>query len=205
MRKSILVPLFAILLLAFAMPSAVLAGDVYHFRGEYVYANFYSTDSLGCIVTALYLSATNGRLQNDPGRPTTSSSGYVDMYQYNRCNYYQPIFSGYWSGALADGAIDIAASLSTATLKAVVPVYNYYTGSYQSVSIELTWTANDILSRGQSHSIYQSPGSRSSVRYNGTWRGAEVSGSISAGSGNLTPGTGQGSVSSSQNGSVTIY
>jgi hypothetical protein len=205
MRKSSLVPLFAILLLAFAMPPAVLAGDVYHFRGEYVYASFYSTDSLGCIVTSVYLSATNGRLQADPGRPTTSSSGYIDMYQYNRCGYYQPISSGYWSGTLADGALNIAASLGGATLKTVVPVYDYYNGSYRSLSIDVTWTANDILSRSQSHYIYQSPGSRYSARYNGASRGAEVSGSVSAGSGNLAPGIGQGGISSSQNGSVAIY
>jgi hypothetical protein len=203
MRKSSLVPLFAILLLAFAMPSEVLAGDVYHFRGEYVYASFYSTDSLGCIVTSAYVSATNGWTQ-DTGRPTTSSWGYLSIYQYDQCHGYQPLLSGYWSGGLAAGTLDISSALNTASLKTVAQVYDYFTGSYRAVSIDLTWTGNDVISRGQSHTIFQSPGSWYSTRYNGTSRGADVAGSISAGFGNQMVNAYYGGLSSSQSGSVTI-
>ena len=181
-------PLLIILLTVLGSPAIAFAADVFHSRGESVEANFSTTDASGCIVTSIFVYATNSRYQAPPGRPEPSSYGYLSLYQYDVCNYYQTLLSLSGDSNLPPGALDIRPSLDRATLVAVIPAYNYWTASYLDVSIDLAWTGGDSSSQGRSASRSEGPGYRYMSRSTGTYRQGTASGNVSFGSGNMTNG-----------------
>src|ERR671925_1326616 len=119
MKKHAIATIILTLALAsLCRPSALQAGESFHFKGQGANASFYHTDE--CISTSVYVFASDSVSKDQSGPPTSSSWGNVGIDQWNDCTY-EPVRSGYGYAALADADLQVNSNLSAATLTATIP------------------------------------------------------------------------------------
>jgi len=185
-----------------ALAQTVLAGDIFHFRGENAYASFYSSSPDGCISTYVGVSAGEDVGQSPPGpsSPQSFAAIYIDQFDY--CTSTGLISA---SGYTDAPAFQMDNFLTSATLNATINVFDYVSNTWFAVAVDMDWTGTGDLNRGNSHSHYQSPDCTFNYQSNGTWRSAEASGSVSMDTTNFTPNPSQyADLSSSKSGQVSI-
>jgi hypothetical protein len=193
--------ILALALATFGQHSSASAGSNYKFRGDTADAYFSSFD--GCVYTDVYVFASDGISQSPPGRGGTSSGTSVSIYKFDSCSETQLLAAdGFVS--LAASAFQVSSKLGSAKLSATVPVYDYVSGLNLNVSVNLTWTGSGSISRQSYRSQYNSPGCKTHSSFSGTWRSAEVSGSVSDGTTNYTPVPFGGSIASVKQGDLFI-
>ena len=125
----------------------------------------------------------------------------ADLYYdtYNFCN--GTYSSGYGSSPNANFTIDN--QLSSASLRGTFVVYDYSSGTNKNVSVALTWTGIGSTSTGRSDYTYQTQNYFSRYRSDGSYREAQVTGSITIDGTNLIENLfSYGSLSSSKSGSL---
>jgi hypothetical protein len=173
-------------LLTPSLSTPARAGDTFNIRGPSALADFFSTDPSGCVFTDVFVFANDRRLHDPPGPPTTSSEASVGIFQADFCTGTERI-SAFGSGQLADPAFQITPKLTSATLNTTIEVFDSVSGSTFNVDVALTWTGTGGLIRQSQRLHFRSPGFIQHFRFNGTFRDAEASGSVSLGGTNLTP------------------
>ena len=204
MKKLSVALILAIYIATFVLLGPASAGGIFKFRGEGASAIFSSLDGSGCVWTDVYINPNEGIFQSPPGKGSTSSGVYMFISQYDGCTGTQLIAAeGFTSLAAAD--FQVFGNLSSADLNATVTLFDYVSGTYFDVFVDLTWTGTGEIHRQSSNSHFSSPGCKVHSRFNGSFRPAVATGTVSDGSTNFTPEPSWGyDIYSSKNGEVFI-
>ncbi len=179
----------------------------YHSRssGDSATATFSSVDPTGCIwtFTDVYVYENRFRTEPGPSQPQT----WLDLfaYSYDYCQYtssYELFASTY----IPNEDFRMSGGLQSATLQTTFDNYNWLTGAYETVTVNLAWAGEGDVFRGHSNNQNSGPGYRYMSRSNGSYRAAAPSGSVTVGSTSLVAGAQyvSGSLASSQSAFTTI-
>ena len=188
-------------LTTFMQHSSASAASTFKFRDEGAFAFFSSVD--GCILTDVSIFASDSNSQTPPGPGSPSSGTGLFISQYNLCTGEQ-LLGAEGFAPLADPDFQISGRFESATLSATVSVFDYVSGNTFDVFVDLTWTGVGSLSREGFKFRSHLPGCKVHTRFRGTFRSAEVSGTVSDGTTNFTLEPGSGAISLTKGGDVVI-
>ena len=204
MNNKFLVNFMISALASLGFAQGLQAGENFHFRGKTVDASFTTTSGGGCIVTSVYVFATEGRLQSPPGPGNPQTYAYVGVTRVNVCTS-TPLLSAYGSTTLTDQQLQFSGRLESAALNMVVPAFDSVLMTPVNVSVNLTWTGTGPLNHGNSHSHFQGLGFIINSRSSGFFRPAVASGNVSDGITNFTTEPSiNATIAQTQNGYVFI-
>jgi hypothetical protein len=128
----------------------------------------------------------------------------VTIFQFDNCTG-ATLLAAFGQATLTDQAFQVNRELTSATLNATLQVTDVVAGSTSNVDVDLTWTGTGQLTRESDRFHLRAPGSIFQSRLNGTFRGAQASGSVSLGGVNLaTQLSIFAQIASVKSGSVTI-
>jgi hypothetical protein len=197
--RLLLASCLAILLSASITPAQAAEQEVYRysFQGQSIYADLVSFDN--CTYTSLNLGASAGRTKTE-GRPSQSSVVSGVLSQYNYCH--DEYVYGYFFAELDDGALQIDRQLQTATLNTTVQACDSWCFP---LTLQLTWTGTDGISREKSHYQNQSSNYKTIYRFDGETRQSTTSGSIATPLGTFNMEHRSGAIQSLKSGSMTLY
>ena len=201
--KSILnlLTVFALVLVMFSRPTGVSATDISHFRGRSVDANFFSTDSSGCISTGVNLFA--GDLVSDTPPNQASPRIVIVISQYDRCTNTQ-LLAASTNAPLSKKDLQIAGTLNSATLQTTVSVFDEVSNTSFNVTVDLTWTGTSSVEHQTTHFNDRFEDCHFVIRSNSAFRFAEASGTVTDGTENFTPEPSiEGHIGSTNLGSVS--
>jgi hypothetical protein len=144
-------------------------------------ASFSSVDPSGCVETFVFVFGSNETVKEGPGKPTTGPLAVVQLSQFDFCNN----TLGEFFGIAEDAAFDVSRKLDQAHLNATVPGFLDETGVEAPAVVDLTWTgAGDLFTQNE-RSRVKFPGSMLTQTFKGTFRPAQVSGTVTIGKQNL--------------------
>jgi hypothetical protein len=164
------------------LPNTGRAADTFNVRGPSAFAEFSRTE--GCITTVVFVFGTEVKFHDPPGPPTPVSFAEVGLLQFDDCTG-ATLQAAFGDATLTDEAFQVNRELSSATLNATVQVTDEITGSTSTVEVDLTWTGTGELVRETERFHSHAPGVNFQSRFNGRFRDAEASGSVSLGGVNL--------------------
>jgi hypothetical protein len=143
-------------------------------------ASFSSVDQSGCVETFVFVFGSKETVK-DGGKPSTGPVAVVQLSQFDFCNN----TIGEYFGIVEDAAFEVSTKLDQAHLKASVPGFLDETGVEAPAVVDLTWTgAGDLFSQND-RSRVKFPGSMVTQSFKGTFRPAQVSGTVTIGKTNL--------------------
>jgi hypothetical protein len=143
-------------------------------------ASFSRVDPSGCVETFVFVFGSNETVKQT-GKPSTGPIAVVQLSQYDFCNN----TIGEYFGFAEDAAFEVSTKLDQAHLKATVPGFLDETGVETPAIVDLTWTgAGDLFSQTD-RSRVKFPGSMLTQWFKGTFRPAQVSGTVTIGKQNL--------------------
>jgi hypothetical protein len=168
-----------------ASPARVSARAASHFRFQIkdraANASFSSVDPSGCVETFVFVFGSNETTKAGPGKPSTGPLAVVQLSQMDFCNN----TIGEFFGFAEDAAFEVSTKLDQAHLKATVPGFLDETGVEAPAVVDLTWTgAGDLFSQTDRSRI-KFPGSMLTQWFKGTFRPAQISGTVTIGKTNL--------------------
>jgi hypothetical protein len=144
-------------------------------------ASFGSVDPSGCVETFVFVFGSNETTKAGPGKPGTGPLAVVQLSQVDFCNN----TIGEFFGFAEDVAFEVSTKLDQARLKATVPGFLDETGVEAPAVVDLTWTgAGDLFSQTDRFRI-KFPGSMLTQWFKGTFRPAQISGTVTIGKTNL--------------------
>lgn len=139
-------------------------------------ASFSRVDPSGCVETFVFVFGSNETVK-DAGKPATGPLAVVQLSQYDFCNN----TLGEYFGIVEDASFQVSQKLDQAHLKASVPGFLDETGVETPAVVDLTWTgAGDLFSQTD-RSRVKFPGSMLTQWFKGTFRPAQVTGSVTIG------------------------
>ncbi|HKT59027.1 MAG TPA: hypothetical protein VJQ46_03190 [Gemmatimonadales bacterium] len=144
-------------------------------------ASFSSVDPSGCVETFVFVFGSNETLKEGPGKPGTGPLAVVQLSQFDFCNN----TLGEFFGIAEDAAFEVSRKLDQAHLKATVPGFVDETGVETSAVVDLTWTGAGELFSETDRSRVKFPGSMLTQWFKGTFRAAQISGTVTVGKQNL--------------------
>ena len=205
---------FTLALVALTLPTTTWAGDTFRFKGQSADAFFSSTDQSGCIVTDVFVFASDdASVSHDPPGPPNSFSGsgaFIGISKFDYCTYTQLVAADCFTPApLADQDFQvIGKKLDSAELNATLECFGFDFVSNLpldfNVDANLVWTGTGNPIRQSSNFHFRTPGFIINERSSGTFSPADVSGSVSDESTNFTPNPGFGNIMSVKSGTATI-
>ena len=144
-------------------------------------ASFSSVDPSGCVETFVFVFGSNETVKEGPGKPSTGPLAVVQLSQFDFCNN----TLGEFFGIAEDAAFEVSRKLDQAHLKATVPGFLDETGVEAPAVVDLTWTgAGELFSETESLRV-KFPGSMLTQWFKGTFRPAQISGTVTVGKQNL--------------------
>ena len=155
-------------------------GGTFKLKGQTATAHFSNVDQSGCIYTDVYIYASEEVVSTQPGPGTPSSGASVSIYQFDTCTGTQLLGADGFV-PLTESDFQVSKKLESAGLNTTVTVFDYLSGSSHNVSVALNWSAISPIGRQTSQSHYQFAGCHQKYNSNGTFRFAQVSGSVSDG------------------------
>jgi hypothetical protein len=189
----------ALTLVSLSIPVLAATTEKYKVKGESASAYFYQSDD--CNSTFVGISAYNDIAKDAPGAPTSQKQASAYYSNYNYCTG----GGSFAYGSVTDPNFTMSNSLRSATLNSTITVYDSNSGTSKNLDVALTWTGTGDTYRGHNSSHYQGPGYTSNYRYAGSYRDAEVSGSVTLdGTNIITNLSNDATLGSYNNGSVTI-
>jgi hypothetical protein len=144
-------------------------------------ASFSTVDATGCVETFVFVFGSNETVKDGPGQPLTGPLAVVQLSQIDFCNN----TIGEFFGIAEDASFEVSRKLDQAHLKATVPGFLDETGQEASAVVDLTWTGAGDLNSQTDRSRVKMPGSMLTQWFKGTFRPAQVSGSVTVGKQNL--------------------
>jgi hypothetical protein len=182
------------------LPALAAPKSQYQVKGQNAYASFYQYED--CSYTYVDVYAFDNLEKSALGAPTSQTGAWLYYSTYNYCD---GIYS-FGSASSDTATVTINNSAQSASLTGTFTLYDYYSNTSKTANVNLTWTATGTTYRSNSHSNYQGPGYFSTYRSKGTTRDASITGSININGSNLIAGlSSYASITSSNNGSLTIY
>jgi hypothetical protein len=144
-------------------------------------ASFSSVDPSGCVETFVFVFGSNETMKEGPGKPSTGPLAVVQLSQFDFCNN----TLGEFFGIAEDAAFEVNRKLDQAHLKAIVPGFLDEAGVEAPAVVDLTWTGAGELISETDRSRVKFPGSMLTQWFKGTFRPAQVSGTVTVGKQNL--------------------
>jgi hypothetical protein len=144
-------------------------------------ASFSSVDPSGCVETFVFIFGSNETVKEGPGKPSTGPLAVVQLSQVDFCNN----TLGEFFGIAEDAAFEVSRKLDQAHLKATVPGFLDETGVEAPAVVDLTWTGAGELFSETDRLRVKFPGSMLTQWFKGTFRPAQVSGTVTVGKQNL--------------------
>jgi hypothetical protein len=144
-------------------------------------ASFISVDPSGCVETFVFVFGSSETVKQGPGKPATGPLAVVQLSQYDFCNN----TLGEYFGFAEDATFEVSRKLDQAHLKATVPGFLDETGVEAPAVVDLTWTGAGELFSQTDRTRVKFPGSMLTQWFKGTFRPAQVSGSVTVGKQNL--------------------
>jgi len=144
-------------------------------------ASFSSVDPSGCVETFVFVFGSNETVKEGPGKPGTGPLAVVQLSQFDFCHN----TLGEFFGIAEDAAFEVSRKLDQAHLKATIPGFLDETGVEAPAVVDLTWTAAGELFSQTDRSRVKFPGSMLTQWFKGTFRPAQVSGTVTIGKQNL--------------------
>lgn len=144
-------------------------------------ASFSSVDPSGCVETFVFVFGSNETVKDGPGKPAAGPLAVVQLSQFDFCNN----TLGEFFGIAEDAAFEVSRKLDQARLKATVPGFLDETGAEAPAVVDLTWTGAGELFSETDRTRLKFPGSMLTQWFKGTFRPAQVSGSVTVGKQNL--------------------
>jgi hypothetical protein len=144
-------------------------------------ASFSSVDPSGCVETFVFVFGSNETVKAGPGKPATGPLAVVRLSQYDFCNNTLGEFFGF----AEDATFEVSRKLDQAHLKATVPGFVDETGVETPAVVDLTWTGAGELFSETDRLRVKFPGSMLTQWFKGTFRPAQVSGTVTVGKQNL--------------------
>jgi hypothetical protein len=160
--------------------AAQRATERYRFAGRGVEGFWYSGTE--CAESYTWVSGALNRLPEKQSHIEVS----VESYDYCTGTYSAA------SGGTSPANLAVSKDLSTATAKATVTLYDWWTERTFDVAIDLAWNATSPMVRTRERYSFTTPGFRYTGKFDGKERYASVSGSISDGMTNFAPDAGDG-------------
>ena len=155
-------------------------GGTFKLKGQTANAHFSNVDQSGCIYTDVYVYASEEIVSTQPGPGAPSSGASVSIYQFDVCTGTQLLGADGFI-PLAESDFQVAKKLESAGLNTTVTVFDYLSGSSYNVYVALTWSGISPIGHQTNQSHYQFAGCHQKYHSNGTFRFAQVSGSVSDG------------------------
>ena len=153
----------------------------FQIRDRAANASFSSLDPSGCVETFVFVFGSNETVKEGPGSPRTGPLAVVRLSQFDFCNN----TIGEFFGITEDAVFEVSRQLDQAHLKASVPGFVDETGVEASAVVDLTWTgAGELFSQTERQRV-KFPGSMLTQWFKGTFRPAQVSGTVTIGKQNL--------------------
>ena len=143
-------------------------------------ASFSSVDQSGCVETFVFVFGSIETVKQG-GKPATGPLAVVQLSQFDFCNN----TIGEFFGIAEDAAFQVSTKLDQAHLKATVPGFLDETGVEAPAVVDLTWTGAGDLIRETDRSRVKFPGSMLTQYLKGTFRPAQVSGTVTIGKTNV--------------------
>jgi hypothetical protein len=144
-------------------------------------ASFSSVDPSGCVETFVFVFGAIETVKEGPGKPATGPLAVVRLSQFDFCNH----TIGEFFGFAEDATFEVSRKLDQAHLKATVPGFLDETGAEAPAVVDLTWTGTGELFSETARTRLKFPGSMLTQWFKGTFRPAQVSGSVTVGKQNL--------------------
>jgi hypothetical protein len=207
MRSMIkLLAVFTLVVATFSRHTTALANDIFHSRGQRASAFFSSMDPSGCIVTNVFVIASEEGFRNPPTPGETSSWTEFAVSQFDVCT--EPLtvlLDAEGFAVLSDSDFQVSRNLDSAVLNATVNAFDEVYRTWFEVSIHLTWAGTGPLASRNSTTHFNNPDCHINAHFNNPSRAAEASGTVSDGTTNFTPEPSvEAAISSSNYGVVTV-
>jgi hypothetical protein len=193
-----LLTMLALVLASFSDHSTASALEMFKFRGLGANATFSTVD--GCVQTNVDVFTAEAFIQVFPGNVDPFSSVNIFIFQYDLCEDIQ-LLAAEGVADLAEPDLQISKKLNLATLNTTVNVLDSLTGNTFDVDVNLTWTGIGPTTRERLNFHFRDQTCITHTRFKATVRAAEVMGSVSDGTTNLTPELSLGANLTSSNGS----
>jgi hypothetical protein len=144
-------------------------------------ASFSSVDPSGCVETFVFVFGSNESVKEGSGKPSTGPLAVVQLSQFDFCNN----TIGEFFGTADDAVFEVSRKLDQAHLKATVPGFLDETGVETPAVVDLTWSGAGDLITQTDRSRVKLPGTMLTQWLKGTFRPAQVSGTVTVGKTNL--------------------
>jgi hypothetical protein len=183
-----LLAVLALLMGTFSQHTNALADEIFHSRGQSAWAFFSTTDPSGCVVTNVFVFASEEGFRSPPEPGETSSWTEFAVSQFDVCT--EPLtvlLDAEGFAVLSDSAFQVSRNLDSVMLHTTGIAFDEVTRTRFEVSIDLTWTGTGRLTHRNSTTHFNNPDCHINAHYNNPYRDAQASGSISDGTTNFTP------------------
>ena len=131
--------------------------------------------------TFVFVFGSNETVKDAPGSPSSGPLAVVQLSQFDFCNN----TLGEFFGIAEDAEFEVSRQLEQAHLKAAVPGFVDETGVETPAVVDLTWTGAGELFNQTDRQRVKFPGSMLTQWFKGTFRPAQVSGTVTIGKQNL--------------------
>jgi hypothetical protein len=161
-------------------PAARVAAPVvdrFHYQLRQTVANssFSSFDPSGCVETFVYALGAQQTVKEGPGKPATGPLAAVQVFEYNNCTgeTLRAI-----SGQTGDATFEAGQRLTEAHLQATISGFDFTNEVEVQVVVDLVWTGAGELGSRTDRFRLKLPGLTVSESQKGTFRLAQVSGTV---------------------------
>ena len=155
-------------------------GSPSKFKGLGASAFFSSVDESGCIFTQTSVFANEQTVRTQSGPASPSSFVFIFISQFDSCTGTQ-LLAADGSALLAAQDLEVSKKLESATLNTTVNMFESVSGGTFDVNVSLTWAGVSSIGHEMSQFHYRFEGCQQKSQNNGTFRLAQVSGSVSDG------------------------
>lgn len=174
-RKLLVLGVFALLVVGFAVPIAAQAGWIAHWSGDSAYASFSETQ--GNISTQIWLEAMKGKYQSPPGNGTNFSRVFAYIYSWDTSS--GDVVAGGWGyKELGAKEFSVSGGLKAAALETTVPMNDFVTGDMFDLAVRVNWTGNGRPIRERIVYQYIYPGMHYSSTYTNASKAADAQGTF---------------------------
>lgn len=176
----------------------------YSFKYKGLTANAYFGENLDeCTFRDVYVFAGQNIAKSGPGKPSSSQSVNVGVYEYNYCTG-EMLKAAFGYAPLDGNGFQMDKKLNGAHVTAAVPATDEVSGASFTLNVDLAWTGVGEVFKNRSQYQYQSKGCRYSSRFSGSYRQATAAGVINDGSVNYANSLAFGDLQSANSGEMTV-
>ncbi len=144
-------------------------------------ASFGSIDPSGCVETFVFVFGAQETVKTGPGKPATGPLAVVQLSEIDFCNNtIRELF-----GIADDANFEVSRKLDQARLRATIPGFDEVNGELVPAVVDLSWAgAGDLITESDRYRL-KLPGVMTTQWFKGTYRPAQVSGTVMVGDRNL--------------------